>query len=48
MFNRHSPNQLQESITANEVTGLQEQATYIVNQGSPLAAELAVEIPLTR
>jgi len=48
MFNRHSPNQLQESITANEVTGLEEQATYIVNQGSPLAAELAVEIPLTR
>ncbi len=48
MFNRHSPNQLQESITANEVTGSQEQATYIVNQVSPLAAELAVEIPLTR
>jgi hypothetical protein len=48
MFNRHSPNQLQESITANEVTGLEEQATYIVNQVSPLAAELAVEIPLTR
>ena len=48
MFNRHSPNQLQESITANEVTGSQEQATYIVNQSSPLATELAVEIPLTR
>ena len=32
MFDRLSPNQLQESITASNQTGSQEQATYVVNQ----------------
>lgn len=48
IFNRLSPNQLQESITTNEVAGSQEQATYIVNQDPSPAAELAIEIPLRR
>ena len=48
IFNRLSPNQLQESITSNEVAGSQEQATYIVSQDPSPAAELAIEIPLRR
>ena len=48
IFNRLSPNQLQESITSNEVAGSQEHATYIVNQDPSPAAELAIEIPLRR
>jgi hypothetical protein len=48
MFDRFSPNQLQESITAISPTGSQEQATYVVNQDSSPTAQLAVDIPLGR
>jgi hypothetical protein len=48
MFDRLSPNQLQESITASNPTGLKEQAIYIVNQDPSPTAQLTVEIPLGR
>jgi hypothetical protein len=48
MLDRFSSNQLQESITASEATGTQEQATYIVNQDPSPAAQLSVHIPLRR
>jgi hypothetical protein len=48
MLDRFSPNQLQESITASEATGSQEQATYTVNQDPSPAAQLSVQIPLRR
>ena len=43
MFDRLSPNQLQESITANSQTGSQERATYVVNRDSSLG-QLSIEI----
>jgi hypothetical protein len=48
MFDRLSPDQLQESITAGGPTASQEQATYIVNQDSASTAQISVEIPLSR
>ena len=48
MFDRLSPNQLQESFTASNPTGLKEQAIYIVNQDPSPTAQLTVEIPLGR
>jgi hypothetical protein len=48
MFNRLSPNQLQESITANSQTGSQERATYVVNQDPSTTAQIAVDITLGR
>lgn len=48
MFDRLSPNQLQESITTGGATGSQEQATYIVNQDSSPTAQISVEILLSR
>ena len=47
-FDRLSPNQLQESITANNRTGSQERATYVVNQDPSETAQLAVKIILGR
>jgi hypothetical protein len=47
-FDRLSPNQLQESITANNRTGSQERATYVVNRDPSATAQLAVEIILGR
>ena len=41
MFDRLSPDQLQEAVT-------QEQATYVVNQDPASTAQLSVEIPLGR
>ena len=48
MFDRISPYQLQEPITAKGQTGSQEQATYIVNQDPASTAQISVEIPLSR
>ena len=48
MPDRLSPNQLQESFTASNPTGLKEQAIYIVNQDPSPTAQLTVEIPLGR
>ena len=48
MFDRLSPNQLRESITANNQTGSQERATYIVNQDPSTTAQIAVDITLDR
>jgi hypothetical protein len=47
-FDRLSPNQLQESITASGPTGSQEQATYVVNQDPSTTTQLAVDIPFGR
>ena len=48
MFDRLSPNQLQESITASNQTGSQEQATYVVNQDPSTTAQIAVDITFGR
>jgi hypothetical protein len=48
MFYRLSPNQLRESITANNQTGSQERATYIVNQDPFTTAQIAVNMTLDR
>lgn len=48
MFDRLSPNQLQESITASNQTGSQEYATYVVNQDPSTTAQIAVDITLGR
>jgi hypothetical protein len=48
MFDRFSPDQLQELIAPSGAAGSQEQATYIVNQDLSPTAQLSVEIPLTR
>jgi hypothetical protein len=48
MFDRLSPDQLQESIAPSGGAGPQEQATYVVNQDLSPTAQLSVEIPLTR
>jgi hypothetical protein len=48
MFDRLSPNQLQESITASNQTGSQERATYVVNQDPSRPAQVAVDITLGR
>jgi hypothetical protein len=42
-FDRLSPNQLQESITASNQTGSQERATYVVNRDSSLG-QFSIEI----
>ena len=47
-FDRLSPNQLQESITASNRTGSQERATYVVNQDPSATAQIAVDITLSR
>jgi len=48
MFDRLSPIQLQESITASNQTGSQERATYVVNQDPSTTAQIAVDITLDR
>jgi hypothetical protein len=48
MLDRLSPNQLQESITASNRTGTQERATYVVNPDPSTAAQIAVDITLSR
>jgi hypothetical protein len=48
MADRLSPNQLQESITANNRTGSQERATYVVNPDPSSTAQVAVDITLSR
>jgi hypothetical protein len=45
MFDRHSPHQLQESVSASGVTSSQEQATYVVNQDLSPTTQLSVVIP---
>ncbi|MDE3051496.1 MAG: hypothetical protein KGJ48_16550, partial [Nitrospirota bacterium] len=48
MFDRLSPDQLRESITAGGAAGSHEQATYVVNQDSSPTAQISVEIPFSR
>jgi hypothetical protein len=48
MVDRLSPNQVQESITANDPTGSQERATYVVNPDPSTTAQIAVDITLSR
>jgi hypothetical protein len=48
MLDRPSLTQLKESITAGGTTGLQEQASYVVNQDPSPHTQLVVEIPLSR
>jgi len=47
-YDRLSPKQLQESITASDRSGSQERATYIVNLDPSTTAQVAVHIPLNR
>ena len=47
MYERLAPNQLQELITPSGTAGLQERATYVVNQ-DPFTAQIAVEMILDR
>ncbi len=46
MFDRPTPHQLQESVTASGVTGLQERATYVINQDPSPTVQLSVVIPV--
>jgi len=48
MLDRLSPNQLEESITASNRTGSRERATYVVNPDPSTAAQVAVDIILSR
>ena len=48
MYERLSPNQLQEFITPSGAAGSQEHATYVVNQDPSTAAQVAVDITLSR
>lgn len=48
MYDRLSPNQLQELITPSGAAGLQERATYVVNQDSNATAQITVEMILGR
>ena len=48
MFDRLSPNQLQESITASNQTGSQEHSTYVINQDPSTTAQITVDITLDR
>jgi hypothetical protein len=48
MFDRLSPNQLQESFTPSGAAGSQERATYVVNQDPSTTAQIAVDMPLGR
>jgi len=46
MFDRISPNQLEESVTATGPDGIQEQATYVVTQDLSPTAQLSIAIPI--
>ena len=48
MFDRLSPNQLQESIMPRGTAGSQERATYVVNQDPATTAQIAVDMTLDR
>jgi len=48
MYDRLSPNQLQESITESNRTGSQERATYVINQDPITTAQITVEMILGR
>ena len=48
MYDRLSPNQLQETITESNRTGSQERATYVVNQDSSPTVQIVVDISLRR
>jgi hypothetical protein len=47
-FDRPSPHQLQESITASNQTGSLERATYVVNQNPSTRAQITVNIILSQ
>lgn len=48
MFDRLSPNQLQESFTPSGAASSQERATYVVNQDPSTTAQIAVDMTLGR
>jgi len=48
MFERPSPDQLQESIAPGGPSGAQEQATYVVNQDPSPTAQIVATIPFGR
>jgi hypothetical protein len=48
MFDRRSPNQLQEFIMPSGAAGSQERATYVVNQDPSTTAQIAVDMLLGR
>ena len=48
MFDRLSPNQVQESISASNQPSSQERATYVVNQDPSTTAQIAADITLGR
>jgi len=48
MFDRRSPNQLQESIMPSGAAGSQERATYVVSQDPSITAQIAVDMTLGR
>jgi hypothetical protein len=48
MFERLSPHQLHESITASNQTGSPERATYVVSQDPSTAAQVVVDMTLVR
>ena len=48
MFDRLSPNQLQESFMPSGAAGSQERATYVVNQDPSTTAQIAVDMTLGR
>jgi hypothetical protein len=48
MFDRLSPNQLQESFTPSGAAGSQERATYVVNQDPSTTAQIAADMTLGR
>jgi hypothetical protein len=48
MLDRFSGNLLVETISPGDATGQQESATYVVNPEASPAAQIAVEIPVSR
>ena len=48
MFDRLSPDQLQESFSASNQPGSHEHATYVVNQDPTTTAQVAVDMTLSR
>ena len=45
---RPSPHQILETVTTGTTTGLQEQATYVVNQDASPTSVIVVDIPLSQ
>lgn len=48
MLNRLSPDQLQETVTSIDPTGLHEEATDVVSSNASPSAQIDVDIPPSR